>query len=90
MAEDYAHDDVPTLAQRADAAQASMAQDLATVNSQTFDQRVTARLAALELALYKLAERIQHNEMWIHKLLNPNAEPDPSQQPTLLDLQDGF
>ena len=44
----------------------------------------------LRLENHKLSERVAHNEVWLHKLLNPNADADPSQQPTLLDLQDGF
>ena len=64
-------------------------EDMTYPDTRTSDQKVIAQLAALELSIHKLTERIQHNEMWIHKLLNPNAEPDPA-QPSLLNFQDGF
>lgn len=37
-----------------------MAQDLATVNVLTHDQRIVAQLAALELRILKLEQRAEH------------------------------
>ena len=65
-------------------------EDMTYPDTRTHAQKVVAQLAKLELEMRKLTERVAHNEVWLHKLLNPNADADPSQQPTLLDLQDGF
>ena len=43
----------------------------------TFDQRVTAQLARTDTELRKLRDEVEHLKAWVHKLLNPNEEPQP-------------
>jgi hypothetical protein len=76
----------------ADSAAHSMAQDLATVDTRTVDQRIIAQLAAQELRILKLEQHAQHADAWLHKLLNPNGDGEmPTFAPTLFDdPQDGI
>jgi hypothetical protein len=54
---DYTYDCAPTMDERIAAAQAKMAQNLASVDTMPFDQRVTAKLAKLEAKIDQRDER---------------------------------
>ena len=56
----------------------------------TFDQRVTAALAKLDLEQHKQREEIEHLKLWVHKLLNPNGDGSDTGSVTLLNPQDGI
>lgn len=45
-----------------------------TYDACTFDQRVTAKMARMDLEIHKLREEVEHLKSWVHQLLNPNEE----------------
>ena len=69
---------MPTLAERLDAAQEHLQQDLATADLRAFDQRVTAILAKHDAAVERLTAEIERLELWLYDL---GAKVDPESAP---------